>query len=120
MRKVALLFLFLLLFAVPNVVKAGTVEWTLPSLYTDNTAIDAADQATLVTEVQLGISATGPWSALGTSTAGASSLIATTPRNRYYQARCGWPSVNVWSVYCPPFYWSSPPTKAPGALSIKP
>jgi len=98
---------------------AGSVSWTLPSLYVDNTVIDPADVATLVTEVQIGNSATGPWSALGTSAAGASSLTATTQRNRYYQARTGWPTDNVWSDYSPPFYWGKAKPKVPAALSVQ-
>lgn len=119
--KRLLILLGMLLILIPNVVKAGIVSWTLPTQYAiDNTAIDPADVATLVTEVQVGTSATGPWSALGASTAGASSLTATTQRNRYYQARSGWPSDNVWSDYCSPFYWGKAKSKAPAALSITP
>ena len=115
------ILLAVLLFLLPMAAMAETVSWSLPTQYTiDNTAIDPADVATLVTEVQMGTSAMGPWSALGVSTAGASSLTATTQRNRYYQARSGWPSDNVWSDYCSPFYWGKAKPKVPGALSITP
>ena len=98
---------------------AGTLSWTLPNQYIDNTVIDPADVATLVSEVQIAQSITGPWSALGTSAAGASSLTATTQRNRYYQVRAGWPTDNVWSDYSSPFYWGKAKPKVPGVLSVQ-
>ena len=115
--KTSALILICLLFVTPAF--AGTVSWTLPAQYIDNTVIDPTDVATLVTEAQIGTSATGPWSALGTSAAGASSLTATTQRNRYYQVRAGWPLDNVWSDYSSPFYWGKAKPKVPAVLSVQ-
>ena len=99
---------------------AGTVSWTLPTQYVDNTVIAPADVAALVTEVQSSQALLGPWSSVGTSALGASLLTATTQRNRYYQARTGWPSDNVWSDYCSPFLWGKTKGKPPVALSVSP
>ena len=115
--KTSALIVICLLFVTPAF--AGTVAWTLPAQYIDNTVIDPADVATLVSEVQIAQSILGPWSALGTSAAGASSLTATTQRNRYYQARSGWPSDNMWSDYCPPFLWGKAKPKVPAVLSVQ-
>jgi hypothetical protein len=85
MRRILILLLLL-----PTVGLAGTATWTLPTSYTDNSAIDPADVATLVTDLYMGPTATGPWTYIHTSAPGATSASFTTIRNRWYTGQVYW------------------------------
>lgn len=96
---------------------AGTVQWTLPTSYTDNTAIDASDRATLLTDVYVGATTGGPWTFIGTSSPGGSSLTAATSRNRYFSAVSYWDNTDR-SDYASPFFYPRGRPKAPVAVSV--
>lgn len=114
MRKLFLFALFLLL---APLAFGGTVQWTLPTTYDDNTVIDASDRATLLTDVYVGTAASGPWSLIGTSAPGGTSLIATTPRQRYYTAVSYWDNTTR-SEYAVPFFHQRGKPKAPAAVWV--
>ncbi len=68
------------LLMVPALSLAATADfsWSLPTTYTDNSAISASDQALMTTTLYQATSATGPWTAVYTSAAGATSATGVT------------------------------------------
>lgn len=81
----------------------ATLSWTPPNLYTDNTAISAADKAAAVYTPGIGTSSTGPWTAQPNTPPGATS--ATVPNPTIGQTR--WYSVRV-TINGQPSAWATP------------
>ncbi len=117
MKRLTILLGMLLILA-PMVVKAETVSWTLPSLYTDNTAISLTDRALIV----VGLYANG--SKFTSASPGAITWTGTLPLARGVAGTYtltatlnGLESVQSAGInYTIPFV----PTKAPAAMSITP
>jgi len=52
------------------------VRYSLPTTNTDNSAITTAEQATIVATAFIGDSAAGPWTTIGTSAPGATTITS--------------------------------------------
>jgi len=74
-----------------SIALAATLSWTAPTTYTDGSAIPAVDQARITYTPYTGASATGPWSARPSTSAGATSTAVPDPSpgtTLYYTLDC--------------------------------
>ena len=117
MKRLTIL-LVMLLIALPNVVRAETVAWTLPTQYVDNSVISVPDRSSIV----VGLYANG--SKFTSAPPGAASWTGTLPLARGVVGTYSLTATlnelesaqSAGVVYTVPFV----PTKPPAALSVTP
>lgn len=102
-------------------VNAETVTWSNPTTYIDNTSISPTNAAQLRTNLQYRIGA-GSWTAFGTATGGASTLVApyVTPGGgtSYWRAQTVSPLDNNATSAWSPEYTYVRPFQVPGAGQV--
>jgi len=115
MKRLALITIML---GLATAAWAETISWTLPTQYTDNTAISPADQAQIVTNLYVN------GTKFASSAPGATSWTGTLPLARGVPGTYTATAVlhGVESAPSPGVTYTVPfiPTKSPGALSITP
>ncbi|MBI5419383.1 MAG: hypothetical protein HZA60_04785, partial [Deltaproteobacteria bacterium] len=76
MRKIAASMFMIGILLAAGIAGAATVDisWTNPTTYNDGSPIATVDQANIVTSVYVGGTISGPWTLVGTSVAGGTSL----------------------------------------------
>ena len=81
---------FALIFMLAATAQAANLAWTPPTQYTDNTAIPAAKIPTITYTPAYGSSATGPWTDVTSTAAGATSAVVPDPAvgtTRWYSVK---------------------------------